>query len=1186
MRVRGARIIAAVFSCLWGWGGAPPLYGQGQVAFASLSGSVEDDSGSIVPDAMVVLSSPEKSFSRTFTADQQGRYAFTLIPAGTYTLRVTHPGFRAYTQSGIQLAVGQAATLNVQLSIGEVTQEVTVAANALTLNVSNANIATDVTERQVMDLPLDYRAPFFLVTLKSSVNAGQIWQSFNGGAFQSGPGADQDASAFTFGGSRFGATGFLLDGHWNGSGDWDAIMYSPTVDETQEFKIQDKVFTAQYGLSMGNVVNAITKSGSSKIHGSGFEFLRNDKLDANNFFNNRNARAKPAFKRNQFGGTFGGPVYIPKLYPQKDKTFVFGSYEGLRQGTPLTLVTTLPAPAFRNGDFSALLGPQIGTDALGRPFLRGQIYNPFTTRSVQAGQADPVTGLAVSQGGFIRDPFPGNIIPANLINPVAKAAAAFYPQPTSPDLVNNFASSISAPVSQDKYTARIDHNVSDKIRFFGRWSQTFEFKQRTGAFFGPDTPAGPGEKAGNNRYDLGVGSTFTFSPTFIMSVAAGLNRWVETRDEQSFPYTPSILGFPTILDQFSGQFPRINIQGVFSLGGGSANNLSKHQNETVTLDFTKIHGEHSFSFGFQHITFLQNNVVRNLVSFSSPALMTQGPDPTAANAQTGLGFASFLLGTGNAGGFPQNSSPAFQKTYNGWYFQDEWRISRKLTATLGLRYDIQFSPTDRFNRLSSFDFAATNPIEKALADRNGGTAPFRAPGQLVFTTDDRRGLYDVPLNNFAPRVSLAYRATENLVARTGFGVFFIPSYPMFNMPLNGFSQTTPFVGTVDNITPLNLISNPFPTGLIQPPGRSNGPLSNVGLDVNAVGRQRSSPYVEQWTFSLGYAVTHNDSLDISYVGNHGVKLNYGVMQRNQLQPESLSLGNALLEQVPNPFFGLIGTSSCGLNRATVTRAQLLRPFPQFCSVNELEPLGASSWYHGMTAEFNHRFAQGIQFLASYTWSKYLDNSQGEQEWVSGSAGSFRNFYNLAAEKSLDANDVPHSLVLSYIMEVPAGKGRRFGSDMGRALDAVVGGWQISGVTTYKSGLPLGITAQSNNTNSFGGGQRPNLIGDPSARPATVDKVNQWFNPAAFAQPAAFTFGNVGRFISHPRGPGLANWDIGISKHFVPRENFRIQLRAEAFNAFNHANFFLPNTTFGDPGFGRLNQTLPARDIQFGLKLLF
>jgi len=303
----------------------PTASGQGQVAFATLNGEVHDSSGAVVPGATIALSSESTDIRRTFVTDSAGRYTFTQIQPGTYSLRVTQSGFQTYVQNGITLAIGQTSTQDVELVVGNLNQEVVVTAAAPPLNTSNANLSADVTGRQVTELPLDYRAPFLLVTLLSSVNTGQIWQSFNSGTQLSGPGADQDASAFTFGGSRFGDTGFLLDGHWNGSNAWNAIMYSPSVDETQEFKIQQNVFTAQYGRSMGNVVNAITKSGTSSLHGDVFEFLRNSDLDANNFFNNRAGLAKPHFERNQFGFTAGGPVWIPKLYRQRNRTFLLSA---------------------------------------------------------------------------------------------------------------------------------------------------------------------------------------------------------------------------------------------------------------------------------------------------------------------------------------------------------------------------------------------------------------------------------------------------------------------------------------------------------------------------------------------------------------------------------------------------------------------------------------------------------------------------------------------------------------------------------------------------------------------------------------------------------------------------------------------------------------------------------------------
>src|SRR5213596_1557320 len=506
--------------------------------------------------------------------------------------------------------------------------------------------------------------------------------------------------------------------------------------------------------------------------------------------------------------------------------------------------------------------------------------------------------------------------------------------------------------------------------------------------------------------DFGLGYNYTFSPTFLMSVNAGVNRWVETRVEQSFGFPPTKLGLPAFFDQLAKQFPYISTDGMFQLGGNVAQTFSIRNTGSVSLDFTKVRSAHTLTFGYLLIAFPNNYITPNLANFHFPQSMTQGPDPTAANPKTGLGFASFLLGTGDRGGFPQNASPAYMKKYHGWYFEDQWRATPKLAATVGIRYDLQTAPSERFNRLSYFDFKGTNPIQDQLATKVGGTSPLSTPGFVVFTSPDKRGMNDNPFNNFAPRASLAYRVTEKLVARAGFGMFYIQNYPVFYMPFQGFSLTTPYVGTVDGITPVNLLKDPFPSGLISPPGSSLGALTNVGLNVLALGRNRSSPYAEQWMAGFQYAVTPNDSLDVAYVGNHGVKLNYSNLEGNQLDPKYLSLGNELLAKVANPFNGLISASSCGLNQPTVPIGQLLRPRPQYCGVTLSEPLGGSSWYHGATVEYTHRFSHGVYFLASYTVSKFLDNTLGDQDWVSWQTNGTRNFYNLAAEKAFDANDIP------------------------------------------------------------------------------------------------------------------------------------------------------------------------------------
>ena len=1141
-----------------------------QAFSAAVGGVVYDETKAVVPDATVTIASDEKGIRRSFKTSEDGRYTFTLLPPGSYALRVDKPGFRAYSQTGITLALGQGANLDVTLAVSTSQAEVTVTAAASLLETSDTNIASDVNQRAAVELPLNLRNVYGLVFLNSGVSnrSDAQWQA--GTSYQAN--ADQDVAFLNFAGTRFGSTAYLLDGHWNSGSDWDAVIYVPGVDEVEEMKLQTNTFSAQYGWTMGSVVNAITKSGTSRLHGDVFEFLRNSDLDANNYFNNAAGIARPQFKRNQFGFSLGGPLYIPSLYKQRNKTFFFASYEGLRQQTPVTMRTTVPTSNFRNGDFSASLGAATGTDALGRPIYSGQIYNPFSTRQITAGQVDPVTGLTATQSGYIRDPFPGNVIPTQLLDSVAKNVVQYWPNPSTNGLSNNFTATGSAPASSDQYTIRVDHNINDNTRLFARWSQKREFKQEQAPLFGRSDPGGPGSLNPNNRWDFSLNFNKVFSPTFIMSANVGWNRWVEATNRQGVPFDPSTLGLPSFLNTNPGAFPNLNVDGVASLGNNQAYAIPR-EDRSLALDFTKVHAAHALNFGFMFIDLEYRDRRIPTATFNFPVSFTQGPDPTSPTAGTGSGFASFLLGTGNSGSFSVDAAPALRKGYFGWYLQDDYKLTPRLTANLGVRYDFQTAPTERFNRLASFDFTDVNPISNVVG--------MTVPGYVKYVSG---GLYQPQYTNVAPRIGLSYRPLDKLVVRTAFGILYATAMAFQgggdDMP--GYSATTPFVGTLNGITPVNRLSNPFPGGPVPVVGNGLGKLTNVGFDTNAVESSRATPYVEQWTFGLQYALSKNDSVEAQYIGNHGVKLPIsGGFQRNEIADSYLALGNQLLAPISNPFYGHILASGCGLDQPTVPRGQLLRPFPEFCSVNDQQVPSGFSTYNAAEFKYTHRWAAGLQLLASLTISKYLDNTTGTEGWSTLAGPPFRSYNNPAAEKSLDGNDIPKSLVINYIYELPFGHGKKIGSGLGHAANAVLGGWQVSGISTFKDGFPLAFSSANNNTGSFGGNQRPKIVGNPHLHHPTI---NQWFDTAAFALPAPFTFGNTPRTLSDLRSPGINTWDLAIQKWWTVGETLRLQFRTEMFNAFNHPNFTAPNTTFGSPQFGTITGAFPARDIQFGLKL--
>lgn len=1137
-----------------------PAWSQSEATSAQLSGTVQDPNGSSVPGATVTLSDPDIGFSRQVTTTDNGLYTFTLIPPGRYQLKVEKTGFATFLQSNIVLTVGQSSSLNAQLQVGNVNQTVEVTAQAPVLNTGNADLSSEVSSKQAVELPLNIRNVYGLVELDSGVNNSQQYQALNPPGSQGN--VDQDIAFFNFGGGRFGTTAFLLDGAWDGAGDWDGVIYVPSVDELQEFRIQTNSFSPQYGLSMGNYVNAVTKSGTRSFHGDAFEFLRNNNLDANNYFNNLNGLTRPQFKRNQFGFTAGGPVYIPHFYKQRDKTFIFGTYEGLRQQTPTTLTTTVPTVLQRQGNFSQTFN-QNGSLAT--------IYNPFSTQLVN--------------GQYVRTPFPNNVIPASLLNPVAMNLLTYYPEPNLPGNpltgANNYAGTAGLPTDSDQYTIKVDHNINEKQNFFIRWSQKRQFKQLEGEFFGSTNAGGNGTLAPDNRFEGGGGYTYVFSPSFVMSLTFGWGRWVEGRKPQGVPFDVTKVGLPASLNTYNppGAFPYVYITGYQNLGSGSLNSTPREA-RTYAADFTKNLGVHNLSMGLMGIDFILNTYNSAQATFNFSPDFTQGPFPTTANSSTGSGLASFLLGTGdNSGaggtsGISDTAEAAYSKKDYGMYLNDDWKVNRNLTLNLGIRYDIQTAPTDRFNRLSYFTFAP-NPISSQVPGLN-------LPGNLQYVNSSQRGVYNTNYTNFAPRVGLAYSPLHDFVFRAGYGIFYTPAMEFGDyqgLSLNGFSQTTPYVGTLNGVTPQNLLSDPFPTGLLAPVGKANDGATNVGQTIDAVLRNRASPYVQQWTANMQYQLG-NTVLQAAYVGNHGVKLLFGTTyELDQLPPADLALGNQLLQPVANPFYGIITSGS--LSGPTIPYGQLLRPFPEYTGVENVQPPAASSSYNALALSANHRFSNGIQFLISYTWSKYLTNSEGPEGWTNGQAQAVQNWDDNALEKSVMSDDIPRSLVASYVYEIPVGRGRKFVPSNG-ILNGIIGGWQVAGVSSFKDGFPLSVTNATNNSNSFGGNQRPNVLTNPTLSNPTI---YEWFNTAAFAQPAPFTFGDAPRTLPYLRAQGTINFDMTLQKYWALwNEASRLQLRAEFYNLFNRAQFFAPGTTFGTSTFGVIPGALPARSIQFGMKL--
>jgi len=1165
------------------------------VTTATLNGTVADPSGAIVPQSTVKITSAQNGIARSVVTDAGGRYSFTQLPPATYTLTIQASGFEGYTQTGIVLDSGQSATQNVTLTVGATSQQVVVNAQASQLNTDNANISANIDAKQVVELPLNLRNVFGLATLNSSVNNNSEGQQLLGGGSNGTDDADQDISFLNFAGGFFGTSAYLLDGVWDTDPEWGAVDYVPSVDAVQEFKVQNNSFTAQYGWSTGNVVNVVTKSGTNAFHGDVYEFYRNDVLDANSWFNNHNGVTRQDFHRNQFGGSAGGPLYIPHLYQQREKTFIFGLYEHLSLSSPLNDTFTVPDAAFRAGDFSELLGAQNGNDALGRPIYVGQIYDPHSTRQITQGQVDPKTGLIASQSGYIRDPIANNVITTvGAIDPTAAKLVGYYPNATKPGLTNNFFVASTAPAHSDEYLLRVDHNINSAARAYFRYSYKEEFKTGNPDFWGSSDPAGPGNGRPNNRWNMAAGYSQVFGPKFTMNVLAGVELWHETSTNQSAGFHPSTIGLPSYLDANSPQFPVVNIGGQSPLGPLQEASVTNHGPiGSVATDFIRNIGRHTLNFGFMGAELEDDQHLLFQTTIDSAGNFTSGPNPNNPTGfTTGNGLAQLMLGvidnsggsSSTAAGTPYN--PAVAVHYLGWYVQDDWRPTPKLTLNLGLRYEIQTAPTYRHNVASVFNPNTLNPI--------GTTIGEQLPGALQFLSNSQRSAYDTKYGNVAPRLGFAYQVVPTVVFRGGFGIFYPPSISCcFEAANNGFAATTVSPVTLNNISPnpAVTVANPWPNGFIPITGNSLGELQQVGNSVTSNFRQRGSSYVEQFLGGVQWSITPNDLLDVNYVGNHGTRIITSDFNRTQLNPQYLPMGTAALNAlVPNPFYGAIapGTSACALDQPTVVQSQLLQPYPQYCGVTEGDAPVGFSLYNALQANYNHRFSKGLTALVSYTYSKFLDNVEGNNNWsYAGNVGPANN-YNLAAEKSVDGSDTPHSLVANYIYQLPIGRGRAVGSNMSRLADAVAGGWEVSQIATFKSGLPLSVSGSD--IASYGGNPRPDVVG-----PVHVanQSIHEWFNTGAFAFAPYGTFGSAPRYFSSLRGPGYQNWDTAIMKNWQIKESMRLQFRAEMFNTFNHVQFYTPNTGYTgcDPNadqscsssLGQITNAFPSRTVQFAGK---
>ncbi len=1134
-----------------------------QTTTGTVTGTVTDSAGALVAAAGVKLVNTGTGLSLSTETGDNGSYVFPLVQPGTYEVTVEKQGFQKFARS-FTLAVTQQARIDAQLAVGQVSESVQVSAAAVVLETDTSNLGQVISNRQVVDLPLNGRNPFALAALTPGVTP---LASFGAGV-AGARGAAQSAGANNFlaNGGMTGSNEILLDGIPITVCCQGQPALIPTIDTTEEFKVQTNTSPAEFGRTSGGILNIVTKSGTNRFHGSAYEFFRNEKLDAANFFSNRagtnpipgrNDRRTP-LRYNQYGAAAGGPVVIPKLYNGKDKTFFFANVEIVNLRRSLFRTFSVPTTLMRTGNLTE---------------NAGEVYDPLTTR--------PNPDLA---GRYLRTPFPGKTIPAARLNALSQNILKLYPAPQRPGIVNNLDSVASSRDDDKQLSFRLDHNFSERNRLFGRYSRLWNDHYEPNYWNSVSSPAGFNQFI--KSHTMVLDQIMTLRPTLVLNLRYGFARQRNFRDPYSLGTDLGALGFSQLYTQQVQErfLPAIGING-FNGNDETGNQRFTRYSHTVAAAVSVIRSSHNMKFGWDGRVFLDHNASLGNPggNFSFGTTFTSGPDPVAGvpgGQAPFLSFGTFLLGVPTGGLLTYSDTTSQQGFYHALYFQDDWKITRKLTLNLGLRWEMETGPTERYNRLATVDPNIESPLARPTGLPLKGGLVFRGVGGAS------RARYKTDANNIGPRFGFAYSVDSKTVVRGGLGVFFSPGLVrLFNGGNPGFTVTTPFVASIDGVNPVGSLTNPFPGGLVPLTGSSQGALTLVGTGVGALTYDTPLPYSAQWNFGVQREFPGAISLNVSYAGNKGVKLpvNSGLNALNPVfygQPGDLGRVAQLNTLVNNPFFGLITTGTLAARQ--VQQNQLLRAFPHFTGFG-VNFLGAgNSSYHALQVSAQKKMTKGLLATLSYTFSKNLGdvNMLTTSFFDAGQSPGYQNEFNRSVDRSVLGSDFPQRVVMSGVYDLPLGKGR------------LLGGWQVNGIFTYQSGQPLnfgvsGAPAYAGTRASFTGAGSALTSGSVTDRLGGVSGGAGYLNAAAFRVPASFEFGNTPRLDSRSRGPASKGLDFSLIKNIPLYESMRLQFRAETFNLTNTPVFGLPNTTVGNPGFGVIGgQANQPRNLQLALKMIW
>ncbi|MFZ0285331.1 MAG: TonB-dependent receptor [Terriglobales bacterium] len=1151
----------------------PTLLGQASYQ-AQIRGVVSDSSGAVMPDATITITEVGTNVSQTVKSDGSGEYVLRALRPSTYAVKAEAPGFRPVEQKDVVLAVGQETSLNFTLHPAGSSTEVQVTETAPLLDTQSAGLGTDVTNEYVKEIPLLNRNFFGLVFL----NAGVSETAGSGTADNYPAGTNFVSNGQRNATAEVRMDGALISAPEQGEGGNSNVYYEPSVEAVQEFKVQSNGFSAEFGSNGGTVVNMALKSGTNAFHGSAWWFGQQGVFDANDFFSNQAGLPRPDHSRNQYGVSLGGPI-------RKNKTFFFVDIERVLETDPVPIVATVPTLAERNGDFSQTLI----TDPNSGDVVPNLIYNP----------------LQVTNG--VRTAFAGNIIGTQWQDPIGKKILALYPmpnQPGDPDGTNNFRDNTNSFTKSLQFDAKIDEQLNDTMHLGGRYSHQ-HLSNAT------PTVLGDGEFNDGINFITGVNNgglqyDWTIKPNLLLASRFAVDR-VNAPGYSNYP-AASTVGFPSLLDNANpgiSRMPGILVDSPWTslYDQCCVDTKFAHTLYSYSSALAWTHGKHNFKFGGEQRLFFNNfqqpsyptgyfhfaqNVTENVIGANNP--------------DQGNPFADILVGMGDYGGIAIYPAVANKSKETGFYAQDDWRITPKLTLNLGLRYEWSTPYTERNNQLEFSDFTGnsgvTVPGLPLITGPLNGTTIFASPSDRHVPIDR---------NNWGPRLGFAYQLTPNTVVRGGVGVYYGMNVATnFQYTGSAFRKDGVVYFTQDNFqTRYATFENPFPAGLPAPQGTKYGPLAEWGYaNLNDLGTSEAqNADIYQWSFGLQRLLPGQLVISADYSANRSTHLPWGgeggicgcgvsTRDRNFIassvreQYDTLTLYNDLHNTVNNPFQPLFQGAGATFNEpdsqynnAQIPLINLLRPYPQFDGNFEGLPLlEAQSFYNALQIRVEKRASHYISFVGGYTLSKSTDDSSVGRNAFIGSLASDnpQELDNLKAEHSISANDATHRLALAIIGDLPIGRGRWIGSGMNRVLDGVVGGWTLSTILTLQSGQPIDIGMSQPTLDD--GNQRPNVLCNPnsgvSAHQSALSQSSatplSTFNTNCFAAPNYEQPGNAPRYFSNLRTDGIHNIDLAIAKSFIPHEGMKLELRGEFFNFFNTPRFAPPDTLYGDSTFGQIS----------------